>query len=200
MAMAMAMAMGWLSALAVVAALAGAARAQQQQQQLSPGFYDATCPAVQAVVRRGVARAVQSEPRMGASLLRLFFHDCFVNVRGRNQGRAGRSLSFLSMQESDKCVRVWGSQGCDASVLLDDVPGNFTGEKHAGPNANSLRGYEVVDAIKSEVEASCYATVSCADILALAARDAVNLVSLLPCLSVGQSVSQSLDQRSYTAH
>jgi peroxidase len=196
--MAMAMAMGWLSALAVVAALAGAARAQQQQ--LSPGFYDATCPAVQAVVRRGVARAVQSEPRMGASLLRLFFHDCFVNVRGRNQGRGGRSLSFLSMQVSDKCVRVWGSQGCDASVLLDDVPGNFTGEKHAGPNANSLRGYEVVDAIKSEVEASCYATVSCADILALAARDAVNLVSLLPCLSVSQSVSQSLDPRSYTAH
>ena len=63
----------WLSALAAVAALA-------QGQGLSPGFYNATCPALQAVVRRGVARAVRSEPRMGASILRLFFHDCFVNV------------------------------------------------------------------------------------------------------------------------
>ena len=57
------------------------------------------------------------------------------------------------------------------------MPGSFTGEKNAGPNANSLRGYEVIDAIKAQVEASCNATVSCADILALAARDAVNLVS-----------------------
>ncbi|CAO2205206.1 unnamed protein product [Urochloa humidicola] len=129
----------WLSALAVAAVA-------QQQQQLSPGFYDATCPGVQGVVRRGVARAVRREPRMGASILRLFFHDCFVN-------------------------------GCDASVLLDDdVPGSFTGEKNAGPNANSLRGYDVIDGIKAQVEASCNATVSCADILALAARDAVNLL------------------------
>ncbi|KAM0921229.1 hypothetical protein ACQ4PT_007108 [Festuca glaucescens] len=61
------------------------------------------------------------------------------------------------------------------SVLLDDAS-NFTGEKNAGPNANSLRGYEVIDAIKAQVEASCKATVSCADIVALAARDTVSLL------------------------
>jgi peroxidase len=71
-------------------------------------------------------------------------------------------------------------QGCDASVLLDDSP-TLTGEKNAGPNANSLRGFEVIDAIKSQVEAACPGTVSCADILALAARDGVNLVSE-PCI------------------
>ncbi|KAF7028593.1 hypothetical protein CFC21_040485 [Triticum aestivum] len=136
--------MGTLLARVAVVALAAAAAAVVVDGQMSPAFYDATCPALQSVVRRGMAQAVQKEARMGASILRLFFHDCFVN-------------------------------GCDASVLLDDTA-NFTGEKNAGPNANSLRGYEVIDAIKAQVEASCKATVSCADIVALAARDAVSLV------------------------
>lgn len=68
-------------------------------------------------------------------------------------------------------------QGCDASVLLDDTP-TLAGEKNAGPNLNSLRGYEVIDGIKSQVESTCTATVSCADILALAARAGVVFVSV----------------------
>ncbi|KAI3943565.1 hypothetical protein MKX01_004867 [Papaver californicum] len=64
--------------------------------------------------------------------------------------------------------------GCDASILLDDTS-TFTGEKNAGPNAGTTRGYEVIDTIKSQVEASCSRVVSCADILALATRDGVVL-------------------------
>ncbi|XP_074340615.1 peroxidase 40 [Apium graveolens] len=64
--------------------------------------------------------------------------------------------------------------GCDASVLLDDTP-NFVGEKTAAPNANSLRGFELIDAIKSEIESLCPGVVSCADILTIAARDSVVL-------------------------
>jgi len=61
-------------------------------------------------------------------------------------------------------------------VLLDDTPG-FTGEKTAKPNKNSLRGFDVVDDIKAQLEDACNQTVSCADILAVAARDSVVAVS-----------------------
>jgi peroxidase len=66
-------------------------------------------------------------------------------------------------------------QGCDASVLLDDTE-NFVGEKTAPPNLNSLRGFEVIDAIKSDLESVCPETVSCANILAVVATDSVLLV------------------------
>lgn len=69
-------------------------------------------------------------------------------------------------------------QGCDASVLLDDTP-TFRGEKTAFPNINSIRGFEVVDQIKAAVTKACRRdVVSCADILAIAARDSVAIVSL----------------------
>ncbi|KAL6568779.1 NAD(+) salvage pathway protein [Orobanche hederae] len=109
--------------------------------QLRANFYSTTCPNLTSIISTAVSAAVSNESRMGASLLRLHFHDCFVN-------------------------------GCDASVLLDDTA-NFTGEKGAGPNANSLRGFDVIDNIKTLVETACPTTVSCADILAVASRDAV---------------------------
>jgi peroxidase len=50
------------------------------QAKLSTKFYAKTCPNVEAIVRSVMAPAVAAEPRMGASIIRLFFHDCFVNV------------------------------------------------------------------------------------------------------------------------
>ncbi|KAK4744271.1 hypothetical protein SAY87_010583 [Trapa incisa] len=108
---------------------------------MSSTFYDTACPNALSIIRSGVNSAISKEPRLGASLLRLHFHDCFV-------------------------------LGCDASVLLDDTD-TFTGEKTAGPNNNSLRGFEVIDSIKSQLECACPGVVSCADILTVAARDSV---------------------------
>ncbi|KAL6876465.1 hypothetical protein ACP4OV_013037 [Aristida adscensionis] len=111
---------------------------------LSASYYDETCPGAQQVVQSVMASKVAADPSMAAAVLRLFFHDCFVN-------------------------------GCDGSVLLDSTPFSES-EKDAVPNANSLRGFDVVDDIKSAIERACPATVSCADILALASRDAVALL------------------------
>lgn len=64
-------------------------------------------------------------------------------------------------------------QGCDASVLLDSR-GENVAEREAPPNL-TLRGFELIDEIKAEIENRCKGIVSCADILALATRDAVAL-------------------------
>ena len=66
-------------------------------------------------------------------------------------------------------------QGCDGSILLDPTPANPNIEKLASPNL-TVRGYEVIDQAKQRLEAACPQTVSCADIVALAARDGAVLV------------------------
>ena len=46
---------------------------------LSPYYYQDVCPEALPTIKRVVEAAVYNERRMGASLLRLHFHDCFVN-------------------------------------------------------------------------------------------------------------------------
>lgn len=112
--------------------------------QLSSNFYSKSCPNLMQTVQSAVKSAIAKETRMGASLLRLFFHDCFVN-------------------------------GCDGSILLDDTSSS-KGEKTAAPNFKSVRGFDVVDKIKAAVEKVCPGVVSCADVLAITARDSVTIL------------------------
>ncbi|KAK1299116.1 Peroxidase 9 [Acorus calamus] len=105
---------------------------------LFPEYYQYSCPQANDIVMSVLERAIKNEPRMAASLLRLHFHDCFV-------------------------------QGCDASILLDETS-TIRSEKRSNPNRNSVRGFDVIDQIKAELEEACPQTVSCADVVALAAR------------------------------
>ncbi|XP_004488796.1 putative Peroxidase 48 [Cicer arietinum] len=107
-------------------------------------FYRDTCPQAEDIVRSAVTNIYFDHRDLSPSLLRLFFHDCFI-------------------------------QGCDASLLLEDNGDrNSSFEKQAIPN-QTLKGFDKIDLIKEEVEQACPGVVSCADILALAARDSVLL-------------------------
>ncbi|VAI69985.1 unnamed protein product [Triticum turgidum subsp. durum] len=117
-----------------------------QASPLQIGFYHDRCPQAEAVVKGVMMEAISQNPGNGAAMIRMLFHDCFV-------------------------------EGCDASVLLDPTPFSPTPEKLSAPNNPSLRGFELIDAIKDALEAACPGVVSCADIIAFSARDASCILS-----------------------
>ncbi|OAE24323.1 hypothetical protein AXG93_3725s1000 [Marchantia polymorpha subsp. ruderalis] len=102
---------------------------------LRDNYYKSSCKDAEKVIKKAVQAELAKNLKHAAGVLRMHFHDCFV-------------------------------EGCDASVLLD---GPDT-EKTALVN-EKLAGYEVIDAAKAAVEEICPGVVSCADILAYAARD-----------------------------
>lgn len=50
------------------------------QGQLQVGYYNKTCPAAEQIVRNETTVAIGSSPDLAAALLRLHYHDCFVQV------------------------------------------------------------------------------------------------------------------------
>ncbi|KAM3370098.1 hypothetical protein ACQJBY_017774 [Aegilops geniculata] len=86
-------------------------------------------------------------------------------VLANSPGLAGSLLRLFSVD----CLL----RGCEGSILLDSTANN-TAEKDS-PLNKGLRGYDVVDSIKAKLEAACPGVVSCADVLALAARDSVRI-------------------------
>ncbi|KAF4374540.1 hypothetical protein F8388_016091 [Cannabis sativa] len=63
----------------------------ESNAQLNTTFYSSTCPNVSTIVRNAVQQALNSDSRIGASLIRLHFHDCFVNVKSYSAHTFGRA-------------------------------------------------------------------------------------------------------------
>lgn len=109
---------------------------------LSWTFYKKTCPNLESIVKSTLKEALDEDITQAAGLLRLHFHDCFV-------------------------------QGCDGSVLLKGSRSNPSEQKATQNLSLRARAFQLIEEIKAAVEESCSGVVSCADILALAARDSV---------------------------
>ncbi|XP_030525540.1 putative Peroxidase 48 [Rhodamnia argentea] len=107
-------------------------------ESLEYDYYRESCPQAEKIVREAVRRIYGIRSDVAPSLLRLVFHDCFI-------------------------------EGCDASVLLDSTE-VMDAEKDTPPN-ETLKGFEIIDVVKAEIEEVCPSVVSCADILVLAARE-----------------------------
>ncbi|KAK4490176.1 hypothetical protein RD792_000833 [Penstemon davidsonii] len=110
--------------------------------QLQVGYYSETCPNAESIVNSVVSEAAQSDPRVAPFLLRLHFHDCFV-------------------------------EGCDGSILINDA--NVTNPEIGAFAHQGVDGFDQIEKAKQDLEVQCPGIVSCADIVALAARDAVVL-------------------------
>ncbi|CAL9124892.1 unnamed protein product [Musa textilis] len=52
--------------------------ATRAEPQLEVGFYSYSCPAAELIVKEEVEKVLQDDPGVGADLLRMHFHDCFV--------------------------------------------------------------------------------------------------------------------------
>ncbi|KAL3643490.1 Peroxidase 19 [Castilleja foliolosa] len=114
--------------------------------QLSVDFYSKTCPQLDQLVASITSQQFKEAPVSAPATIRLFFHDCFV-------------------------------EGCDGSVLISSRAGNKElAEKDAEDNKElAVEAFESVNKAKALVESKCPGLVSCADILAIAARDFVHL-------------------------
>ncbi|KAL5560231.1 hypothetical protein UlMin_036442 [Ulmus minor] len=112
---------------------------------LSWTFYDKSCPQLEDIVRKQLKKVFKEDVGQAAGLLRLHFHDCFV-------------------QGCDSSVLLDGSAGGPSEEQKS--PPNLSLRKKA---------FEIINDLRNRVHAKCGRVVSCSDVTAIAARDSVFL-------------------------
>ncbi|KAF9609557.1 hypothetical protein IFM89_016993 [Coptis chinensis] len=114
---------------------------------LKVDFYSSSCPHLEQLVGSVTSQQFKEAPVSAPATIRLFFHDCFV-------------------------------EGCDGSILISTKAGSAVlAKKDAQDNKHLVvEAFDGIKNAKALVESKCPGIVSCADIVAIAARDFVHLV------------------------
>nr|CAB3471284.1 unnamed protein product [Digitaria exilis] len=133
-----------LALFVAAATMCAALMPQSAVAQLRPYYYANICPNLELIIRSSVKQSMAQSPISAPAALRLFFHDCAV-------------------------------QGCDASIMIVNSNGD---DEWRNPDNQSLKpeGFQVILNAKAAVDSDpqCKYKVSCADIMAIAARESVS--------------------------
>ncbi|CAL1412832.1 unnamed protein product [Linum trigynum] len=112
---------------------------------MSWSFYTSSCPKLESIVKKRLQQVFKKDIGQAAGLLRLHFHDCFV-------------------QGCDGSVLLSGSAGGPSEE--QGAPPNLSLRQEA---------FRIIEDLRARVHKQCGRVVSCSDILAVAARDSVAL-------------------------
>ncbi|KAL5228964.1 hypothetical protein ABZP36_017229 [Zizania latifolia] len=130
---------------APAAAAAGGGKYPPVAKGLSFDFYKSSCPKAESIVREFLKKAISKDVGLAAALIRLHFHDCFV------QGCDGSIL------------------------LSKIRPGEDSEQEAPPNTSLRPSAFKAVNDIRALLHKACGLVVSCSDIVTLAARDSVKL-------------------------
>ncbi|KAH7436694.1 hypothetical protein KP509_05G031600 [Ceratopteris richardii] len=93
----------------------------------SVGFYASKCPTVEDIVKAKMEAHFRSDPTVGAGVLRLYFHDCFVTMNvmvhlpgNKAEKDAGPNQSLRGFDVIDD-IKQAVEEACPATVSCADI-------------------------------------------------------------------------------
>ncbi|CAN0928360.1 Peroxidase 12 [Linum grandiflorum] len=134
-----------ISAAACILFAPTAAQTPALAKGLSWTFYKSSCPKLESIISKRLKEVFKKDIGQAAGLLRLHFHDCFV-------------------EGCDGSVLLTGSAGGPSAE--QGSPPNLSLRQEA---------FRIINDLRTRIQKECGRVVSCSDIVAIAARDSVVL-------------------------